>query len=179
MLGLAELWSFASLLRDSTYDTVFALGDTSLQFGAELIHGPQNTRYGQYAYRQIERQQKPLQAKPPQKPNKQQTKPKAVRPHKTKFEQPLKFEEKRSFAEMMRRQNGESIIEHWKRQKVLLAAPEKQQLIQQHNTLKEQMRAKEMSENAIQAEMKSISSQYQKTRAPKQQTKTRKRSRTR
>ena len=37
MLGLAELWSFASLLRDSTYDTVFALGDTSLQFGAELI----------------------------------------------------------------------------------------------------------------------------------------------
>ena len=162
MIGVSEILSFASLLRDSSYDAVFAFGDTSLQFGAELIHGPQNTRYGQYAYRQIERQQKPLQAKAPQKPRKQ-----AKATQKSIREKPLKFEEKRSFAEMMRREPGESIIEHWKRQKSLLAFPEKQQLVRDYVALKSRIETEQLAKKTIQTEMRSISSQYQKKQAPK------------
>lgn len=178
MIGLGEIWSFVSMLRDHAYDTVFEIGDTGLQFGAELMHGPQNYRYGQYAKRQIDRQQKKLTPKAAKKSTQQAN----AKPQKVVTEKPLKFEEKKIFSEMMRRQNGESIIAHWKRQKTLLADPQKQTIIAHHVALNAKLNQEQARKNTITIERRKISSQYQKERVPKptqKKSKSMKRTRTR
>lgn len=171
MVGLGELSSLAAFVRDRAYDTVFELGDTSLQFIGDMFRGYNENRYQAYAGRQIDRQEKKIAAKN----LKQMAKPKERAAASPK---PLKFDEKRTFAKMMGRQQGETIIEHWKRQKLLLAYPEKHQLIAQHTALQEKMQAEKMSQQTIEVERNSISSKYQKTRGLKQ-AQTRKRSRSR
>lgn len=171
MVGLGELSSLAAFVRDRAYDTVFELGDTSLQFIGDMFRGYNENRHQAYAGRQIERQEKKIATKNP----KQQAKPKQ---RATPNPKPLKFEEKRTFAKMMGRQQGETIIEHWKRQKLLLAYGDKQQLIAHHTALQEKMRAEQVSQQTIEVERNSIASKYQKTRSPKQaQTEKRRRSR--
>lgn len=126
MFGLENLLSVASFLRDGAYDTVFHVGDTGLQFTADVIRGPSDTRYGKYAYRQIESQQRKVSKQQP----KMQTR-----------EKPLKYNEKQAFTQIMKRQHGESVIEHWKRQKYLLSYPNKQKLVKESQQLNSKMKA--------------------------------------
>ena len=157
MIGLGEIWSALSLARDGAYEAVFHIGDTSLQFTADLIHGPDNPRHERYAYREIhrgekqgERRQEAAQGiKHPRKP-----------PARVKPERPLSFEEKRLFSEMTRRQAGESIIEHWKRRKQLLEHPHKRQLIERERKLE----AEAQKGHPIHVERKSVAQNAQQQR---------------
>ena len=147
-------------LRDQAYDIVFELGDSSLQFIGDMFRGYNEDRHNAFAHRQIGRQERRQATKAPQ------TKSSAAG-SKPRPQKPLSYSEKQSFAGMMGRQTGESIIEHWKRQKMLLACPDKQGLIAQHTELQMRVKNEKMQDHAIQTEMKSISSQYQKKRVAK------------
>jgi len=96
MDGAAKSWSFTAWLRDHAYDTVFHVGDTALQFTADLIRGPDNMRHIPYIERQLGKQER-KSAPPPTT--------------KIKPEKPLSFSERQTFTQMLRRQAGESVIE--------------------------------------------------------------------
>ena len=147
-------------MRDQAYDIVFELGDTSLQFIGDMFRGYNEDRHNAFAHRQIGRQERRQATQVPQ------PKGRAVG-SKSRSHRPLSYSEKQSFAGMMGRQTGESIIEHWKRQKMLLSYPDKQGLIAQYTEVQMRVKKENMQEHAIQTEMKSISSQYQKKRVAK------------
>ena len=164
MVGFAEIWSVFSILRESGYESVFHLGDTALQFTADLIHGPDNPRHEQYSYRQIDQQQKKAERKKPaQKKISSIPKKPAQKTRPIAAERPLNISEKKYFSEITRRQQGKSIIEHWKRRKYMLSHPHKRSLISAEKSLD----AVEAKQHIIETEMKSISSKYQKQRLPK------------
>jgi len=151
-------YSLFNWLRDKAYDGVFHVGDTALQFTADIIRGSDHSRHDSYATRQMNRVER-----------KQAPKPKQVKPEK-----PLNFQEKAFFVEMMRRKENESVIDHWKRRKELLAHPQKRNLIQ----IEQKLNAEQTKQHAIKTEMKPIATTYQKERVQKQKReRTRKRSR--
>lgn len=156
MNAAAQNWSFTAWLRDRAYDSVFHVGDTALQFTADLIRGPENGRHDGYADRQLKKQER-------------KTAP-AIK--KAKPEKPLNYSEKQTFAQMMRRQVGESLIEHWKRRKSLIQHPHKRGLI----TAEQKVEAEAKKDRSITVERKSIASDYQQTRLRKS-SRNRKRSR--
>ena len=157
MIGLGEIWSALSFARDGAYEAVFHIGDTSLQFTADLIHGPDNPRHERYAYREIGRREKQAERRYEAAQGiKQPSKP----PARVKPERPLNFEEKRVFSEMTRRRAGESIIEHWKRRKQLLEHPHKRQLIE----IERKLEAEAQKDHSIHVERKSIAQDYQQQR---------------
>jgi len=143
----AKNWSFTAWLRDRAYDTVFHVGDTALQFTADLIRGPDNIRHGPYSERQLGKQER-------------KTLPPIT---KTKPEKPLSFSEKQVFTQMMRRQAGESVTEHWKRRKELLQHPRKRQLI----ATEQKIEAEAQKDRSITVERRSIASDYQENRLRK------------
>ncbi len=102
--------SILNKLRDAAYDTVFHVGDTGLQFVADLIHGPHNVRQNAYGNRQQSKQERT-------------------------GEKPLKFEEKKLFTELLKRQDGERLTDFWKRRKAHLASASKPRLISQFRQL--------------------------------------------
>lgn len=147
-------------LRDRAYDAVYEVGDTSLQFIGDMFRGYNEDRHQAFANRQISRYEKKNilnQPKPVQ----------SVQTSKRSPETPLSYDQKQSLVKMMGRQPGESIIEHWKRRKQLLQYPDKPTLIAQYDALEMRIKTEEILEQGIVAEMKSISSQYQKDRVPK------------
>jgi hypothetical protein len=150
MFGIDNLISVIGLARDFSYDTVFHFGDTGLQFGADLIRGPDHGRHENYAYRQIDKGQRQLA--------KAQAPKAAMRKEKS-----LKFEERKVLAEMAGRQQGESIVEHWKRRKALLNAPDKHSRIAEFTALKTKIDRLEASQNnakesaKLQAQFRAIS----------------------
>ena len=152
----AQNWSLGAWLRDRAYDTVFHVGDTALQFTADLIRGPDNARHEPYIQRQLGKQER---KNPPEI-------------KKTAPEKPLNFSEKQAFTQMLRRQSGESIIEHWKRRKELLQHSDKHQLI----ATEQKIEAEAKKERSIQVERKTIASDYQQNRLRKS-ARTRKRGR--
>lgn len=157
MIGLGEIWSALSFARDSAYETVFHVGDTGLQFTADLIHGPDNPRHERYAYREINRREKQAE----RRYEAAQGIKRAVKPRKVlRSEKPLNFEEKRTFSEMTRRRAGESITRHWKRRKELLGHPRKRQLIELELKLREETE----KEHSIAVERKSLAGEYQRER---------------
>lgn len=121
-------------MRGLSYDTVFHVGDTGLQFASDLIQGPDDGRHEKYAYRQIDKGQRQLAKSQPQKAAKRK-------------EKPLKFEERKILAEMAGRQQGESILEHWKRRKALLNDHDKQGRIAQYSALRAKIDGAEKSQN--------------------------------
>lgn len=145
--------------RDKAYDTVFHVGDTTLQFAADIIRGSDYSRHDKYVSRQVDRQER------------KQATPKVKQP---KPEKPLNFQEKAIFVEMTRQKTNESIVEHWKRRKELLSHPQKRNLIQ----IEQKLNAEAAKQREISTEMKQISTIYQKERVSKQ-TKERSRKRTR
>jgi len=155
MDGAAQKRSFTAWLRDRAYDTVFHMGDTALQFTADLIRGPDNIRHGPYNERQLGKQER-------------KTPPLTT---KTKPEKPLSFSEKQIFTQMMRRQLGESVIEHWKRRKELLQHPRKRQLI----ATEQKFEAEAQKDRSITVERRSVANEHQENRLRKPQS--RKRSR--
>ncbi len=139
--------SFAAWLRDRAYDTVFHVGDTALQFTADLIRGPENLRHDRYADRQLKmRERKPA---PPT--------------FKAKPKKSLSFSERQIFTHMMRRQTGESVIEHWKRRKELLAHPHKRELIR----AEQKVEAEARKNHSITVERRSLAREYQQERLRK------------
>lgn len=98
-------------MRDCAYGVIESEGDFALQFIADLIRGPDTDRSTAFVKRAQERR-------------------------KSNKEAPLKFEERVAFLELMQRQKGETIIEHWKRQKVLLASDNKKSLVREYKALK-------------------------------------------
>ena len=140
--------SWTSKFRDLAYNTVFHVGDTALQFTADLIHGPDNYWSGRYHKRQINKSERAEQ--------KRATKQKAT-------PRPLSIEERKVFSSLLTRQNGETIIEHWKRRKRLLAHPNKHELVrainvvsnQAENTQKPQDKAK------LEAQFRKLSQAHQ------------------
>jgi hypothetical protein len=127
MFGLGELSTVLGVLRDASYDTVFHAGDTALQFTGDLIRGPDYGRSERYAHRQIDRSERQAARKAEATLAHQTAKARAQSARSA-----LRYEEKKTFAKMMQREKGESIVEHWKRQKALLAAPDKRQLVQHY-----------------------------------------------
>ncbi len=148
MNGAAQNWSFTAWLRDRAYDTVFHTGDTALQFTADLVRGPGNIRHGPYIERQLGKQER------------KSTPPLTI---KTKPEKPLNFSEKQVFTQMLRRQAGESVIEHWKRRKGLLKHPHKRQLI----SVEQKIEAEAQRDRSITVERRNIASEYQQNRLRK------------
>ena len=117
---------FGRFLRDRAYDTVYEIGDTSLQFIGDMFRGYNEDRHQAFAHRQINRFEKrniPNVPKPTQ----------SVQASKPAPEKPLSYAQKQSLVKMMGRQPGESIIEHWKRRKQLLQYPDKPSFIAQHH----------------------------------------------
>lgn len=157
MEGAAKSWSFSAWLRDRAYDVVFHVGDTALQFTADMIRGPENSRHDSYAARQLQRQErKPMSAL------------KAATAKK-----PLSFSEGQIFSEMLRRRNNESIIEHWKRRKDWLQHPHKRQLIAVEQKIEREATSRQQ---AITVEHRSLARQYQRERVrqkPKRRTRSR------
>ena len=137
MFGLEEIFTTLSALRNISYDSVFHVGDTALQFTADLIRGPDDLRYEKYAYRQIEKQQRQI------------PKTKAAENFR---EKPLRYEEKQIFSQLMQRQQGETVIEHWKRQKMLLNYPNKHQLIGDYQELSRRLNATQKSHDKAKLE---------------------------
>lgn len=155
-----SMGSFGRFLRDRAYDAVYEVGDTSLQLIGDMFRGYNEDRHQAFAHRQINRFEKrniPKVPKPTQ----------SVQASKPTPEKPLSYAQKQSLVKMVGRQPGESIIEHWKRRKQLLQYPDKPSLIAQYDALEMRVKKEEMQEQGIVAEMKSISSQYQKDRVPK------------
>ena len=130
MFGLGELSTVLSVLRESSYDTVFHVGDAALQFTGDLIRGPDHGRYDAYAHRQIDRSERQTTRKAEMAAARRTARARAQSARAS-----LRFEEKKTFAKMMQREKGESIVEHWKRQKALLKAPDKRQLVQHYERL--------------------------------------------
>lgn len=153
---------FGRFMRDQAYDVVFEVGDTSLQFIGDMLRGYNEDRHRAFAHRQIARTERRHMPKVTPTPATNEEAPKPT-PQK-----PLSFSEKQAFAAMMGRQSGESIIEHWKRQKALLAYPDKQALIAHHKALQMRVKKEKMQEDEIQVEMRSIASRYQKQHGLKQ-----------
>jgi len=147
MDGAAQNWSFTAWLRDRAYDTVFYVGDTALQFTADLIRGPDNARHEPYMQRQLGKQER---KNPPEI-------------KKNAPEKPLNFSEKQAITQMLRRRSGESIIEHWKRRKELLYHPDKRQLI----ATEQKIEAEGKKDRSIRVERKTITSDYQQNRLRK------------
>lgn len=155
MNGGTKNWSFGAWLRDRAYDAVFHVGDTALQFTADLIRGSENIRHDHYAGRQLRKQER-------------KTAPAIKQP---KPEKPLSYDERKVFTLMMRRQAGESVTNHWKRRKEMLRHPHKRQLI-----AVEQKVAASDRERSITVERKTIASEYQRSRVrPKTRSRKRKR----
>lgn len=154
--GIDAIGSVGRYLRDRAYDTVFEIGDTSLQFIGDMFRGYNEDRFQAYAHRRIDRYE-----------HKHIPKSKPTQAMVTS-QKPLTFSEKNSFAAMMGRQRGESIVEHWKRQKNLLAYPDKQSLIMQHEDLKTRVKKENIQGQQIEVELRSIAKQYQNDRVPKQ-----------
>lgn len=152
---------FGRFMRDQAYDVVYEVGDTSLQFIGDMFRGYNEDRHRAFAYRQIDRHERRHISKVKPAPTTTEKAPKPI------VQKPLTFTQKQTFANMMGRQSAESIIEHWKRQKALMAYPDKQSLIAQHEALQMRVKKEEMQEQDIQVEMRSLSSQYQKQRMPK------------
>ena len=98
-------------IRDRAYDVVASEGDFALQFIGDLIRGPDADRGAAFLKRDQDRR-------------------------KISKEAPLNYEERIQFQELMQRQDGETVIEHWKRQKALLAAEGKKDLVRQYKALK-------------------------------------------
>ena len=67
-------------------------------------------------------------------------------------EAPLNYEERIQFQELMQRQDGETIIEHWKRQKALLAIEGKKDLVCQYKALKSSQNKLESKKQTFAAE---------------------------
>ena len=151
---------FGRFLRDRAYDAVYEIGDTSLQFIGDMFRGYNEDRHQAFAHRQINRYERGNLPRASQKNR-------PLQASKLTPEKPLSYAQKQSLVKMMGRQPGESIIEHWKRRKQLLQYPDKPSLIAQHDALEMRVKKEEMQEQGIVAEMKSISSQYQKDRVPK------------
>jgi len=155
MIGFGELLSAISILRDSTYETVYHVGDTALQFTADLVRGPDNLRHYQYVNRQVSKQEnKPVKSS--------ESSLRSQKSPKNPSEKPLNYSEMQYFSNITRRKEGESIIEHWKRRKYMLSHPRKRSLI----VTEQKIDQAEKTQHSIKAEMKSISSQYQKERVP-------------
>jgi len=98
-------------IRDRAYDVVASEGVFVLQFIGDLIRGPDTDRGAAFVKRDQERR-------------------------KINKEPALNYEERVQFQELMQRQDGETIIEHWKRQKVLIATEGKKDLVRQYKALK-------------------------------------------
>ena len=71
-------------LRDRAYDTVFEIGDTSLQFIGDMFRGYNENRHQAFAHRTISRREKQSSSK--------------ISHQKPRPEKPLSFDQKRSFA---------------------------------------------------------------------------------
>ncbi len=89
------------------YDTVFHVGDSALQFTADLIRGPENDRAKSYYARQMASQNRKVQ------------------------QLPLDKLQRDVFASMLKRKPSETQMQYWKRRKELLAHPKKHQLVGQ------------------------------------------------
>ena len=125
-------------LRDHAYDVVASEGDFALQFIGDLIRGPDADRGTAFVKRNQERR-------------------------RSSKEPPLNYEERVQFQELMQRQGGETIIEHWKRQKALLAAEGKKDLVRQYKALKssrDKLGDKKQS-SAVEKEKRKLEEQFQ------------------
>ena len=137
-----------SRLRDFAYDTVFHVGDTALQFTADLIHGPDNYWSGGYHKRQLNKSERAEQ--------KRATKQKGT-------PRPLNIEEREVFTSLLTRQKSETIIEHWKRRKRLLAHPNKRELIREINAVSNQVKNtdKPQDKAKLEAQFRKLSQAHQ------------------
>ena len=140
--------SLLSKLRDLAYDTVFHVGDTALQFTADLIHGPDNYWSGGYYKRQFNKSERAEQ--------KRAKKQKATT-------RPLSIEERKVFTSLLKRQNSETTIEHWKRRKRLLAHPYKRELIRKINAVSNQVNNTEKPQDKakLEAQFRKLSQTHQ------------------
>lgn len=154
MNGAAKNWSFTAWLRDRAYDAVFHLGDTALQFTADMIRGPESQRHDHYTGRQLRKQERKSS------------------PATRQAGKPLNYVERQAFQQMTKRKAGESLIEHWKRRKQLLQHPDKRQLI----AIEQKVAALAQKEHPITVVRKSVTQESQQTRMRKK-TQRRKRSR--
>ena len=141
--------SFTEWFRDRAYDTIFHIGDTAFEFTADLIRGSEPHRSQGYTERQLDRQER-----------KTEEKAKKVAP---KPEKPLNYDERQIFLELTGRREGESVIEHWKRRKELLAHPHKRELVQAHVNISAEEKKQE-----IQVVTYSTAETYQKERVRSQ-----------
>ena len=143
--------SIISKLRDLAYDTVFHVGDTALQFTADLIHGPDNYWSGGYHKRQSEKTER-KNMKAIQKGGKPAPR--------------LNAGDHKVLDEMLKRQKNETIIEHWKRRKAMLDYPNKRELVEQFKTMTEQKgaynkRSGDYSKADIEAKKKALEASFQ------------------
>ena len=143
--------SIISKLRDFAYDTVFHVGDTALQFTADLIHGPDNYWSGGYHRRQSEKAER-KNAKAIQKGEKPAPR--------------LDAGDRKVLDEMLKRQKNETTIEHWKRRKAMLDYPNKRELVDQYKTITGQKgaygkRSDQHSKVDIEAKKKALEASFQ------------------
>ena len=94
-------------VQDRLYDTVFHVGDSTQEFLWSVAYGTDTDRSQAYQHRQLNRQER-------------------------KGELPLTQEERLIFTEILKRYEGEKLLDYWKRQKALLNYPDKHALIEQH-----------------------------------------------
>jgi len=80
-----------------------------------------------------------------------------------KPEKPLNYDERQAFLELTGRREGESVIDHWKRRKELLAHPHKRELVQAHMKISAEEKRQE-----IQVVTYSTAETYQKERVRSQ-----------
>ncbi len=139
---------FGEKLGDFLYDTVFHVGDTALQFTADLIHGPDNYWSGGYHKRQISKSER-VGLK---RAKKQKATPR-----------PLSIEERKVFTSLLKRQNGETIIEHWKRRKAMLDYPNKRELVREINAVSNQVKNTEKPQDKakLEAQFRKLSQAHQ------------------
>jgi len=121
--------SILNRMRDAAYDTVFHVGDTGMQFVADLIRGPENARQPSYEKRQLGKQER-------------------------SGEKPIKLEERQLFSELLKRHHGEPLTLYWKRRKAHLASPDKASLVGQFRELRAGRKRAEDSGSEVAAEMK-------------------------
>ena len=142
--------SVTEWLRNRAYDAVFHVGDTALQFTADLIRGYELHRHQSYTHRQLDRQERTQGI--------HETRQVASNPEK-----PLNYSEKQAFLELTERMRDESVIEHWKRRKELLAHPHKRDLIEAHAKVQAEYEAR-----SIGIETHMTAEDYQRERIRKQ-----------
>lgn len=100
-------------LMDRAYDAVFHVGDTAQEFLWDVVKGPQDQRTAAYHSRILDS-------------------------HHRRGEFPLTQQERQSFERMIVRSPDERQMDYWKRQKALLAFPNKKALVSGYMALEKQ-----------------------------------------